>query len=337
MVCELMDEYAASKGKRMWCEKTPSNVDFLSILRGIFPDAKYVCLYRNCMDVVHSCLQKPKFGLHVALKHYARKLPASSDVSISNKVAMFADSWADRTAALLAFERENPERCFHLKYESLVTEPAAVLRAMFEFIGVGWDESLLDAVFETKHDPGPGDINIVYSNKISAKSIGRGSGISRALIPDEVLGRVNAVLAELEYPNVGPDWDTSPSPYLPAAPPAEEGPQARAVSDIREVFTSYFPRRMRDRSARLQEFSEVYKFVVTGDGGGVWLVDLSKPGGQIRAEDSEAGCTITVSAGDLVAMVNGELNPALAYGQGRVSVAGNVRQAMGMGQILLSA
>ncbi len=334
-VMELMNTYAQSKGKRMWCEKTPSNADFVDMLHGMFPNAKYICLYRNCMDVVHSCLQKPRLGTHVAMKYYGQR-PSLFVKSTRNRTAMFADNWANRTSQLLIFEREHSEQCFHLKYESLVANPAAVLQPMFEFLGVDWDESLLDAVFKSKHDPGPGDTKILFSNRISVENIGAGSCITRKQIPEEVLERVNKVLEDLEYPVVGPDWDTSPSSYLPALPQQKE-PAVEGISNVEEVFTYHFPRLLKDRSDRLEAFSETYKFVVTGEDAGVWLIDLSKPGGQIRAEDSDATCTMTVSTRDLVAMVNGELNPGLAFDQGKVSIEGDIRLALGIGQLLLAA
>src|SRR5918996_23135 len=53
IVDEFMQRYARAKGKRMWCEKTTENLQYLRFLCDVFPDAKYICLYRNCMDVVH--------------------------------------------------------------------------------------------------------------------------------------------------------------------------------------------------------------------------------------------------------------------------------------------
>lgn len=334
-VMELMNTYVQSKGKRMWCEKTPSNIDFIDMLHGMFPNAKYLCLYRNCMDVVHSCLQKPRLGTHVAMKYYGQD-PSSFIKSTENRTAMFADNWAFRNSKMRAFEREHPEQCFHIKYESLVADPIAVLQPMFEFLGVEWNESLLDAVFQSKHDPGPGDTKIMFFKSISTENIGAGSAITRNQIPEEILERVNEVHEQLEYPVIGADWDTSQPSYLPVVQQASET-AVEGITDVKAVFTEHFPRLLKDRSHHLGAFSETCKFVITGEDASVWLIDLRKTGGQIRAEDSEASCTITISTEDLVAMVNGKLNPGLAFDQGRVNIEGDVRQAMGIGQLLLAA
>lgn len=334
MVTDLMSTYARSKGKRMWCEKTPRNLGYLDVLDSVFPDAKYICLHRNCMDVVHSCLEASKVGFFVDISYYAKNIPSTYARNAFGHASVFADSWADKTSTILAFEREHPEQCFSLKYEELVANPEAILQPMFEFLGVEWDEGLLDAVFKTKHDQGPGDKKVMYSRKVHTKGIGMGSSVSRRFLSSEVLQRVNGVLEELGYPIVGRDWDTSPSPYL-VATSSESDESTVGIRGVEELFTNHFPRRLKDRSDSLKEFGETYKFVVTGDDGGIWVLDLSKPGGEIRAEDGDANCIITISSDDLVAMVNGTLNAAIAFEQGKFRVAGNLRQAMGMGQVLL--
>ena len=42
-----MDAATARHGKRLWCEKSPSNLAFLGLLRLVFPEARFVCLYRH--------------------------------------------------------------------------------------------------------------------------------------------------------------------------------------------------------------------------------------------------------------------------------------------------
>lgn len=40
----IMDTYVRGKGKKIWCEKTPMNIEFLAQLEEHFPDARYICL-----------------------------------------------------------------------------------------------------------------------------------------------------------------------------------------------------------------------------------------------------------------------------------------------------
>jgi len=87
----------------------------------------------------------------------------------------------------------------------------------------------------------------------------------------------------------------------------------------------------------LPQVRGIYKIVVTGTGGGTWVINLRNDEGRITAEDGEADCTIMVSSGDIIQMVNGELNAINARIQGRLRVAGNGTLAMMSGPILLGA
>src|SRR5690606_32881741 len=121
--------------KRFWCEKTTLNVDYLKTLSELFPKARYLCLYRNCMDVVQSCLKFNPLGFMPELVPYVRRDP-------ENLVAAMAENWLARNETISAFEAAHPDRCFRIHYESLAGDPEAVLPPLFEFLGVGWEEDI---------------------------------------------------------------------------------------------------------------------------------------------------------------------------------------------------
>lgn len=334
MVSALMGEYAARKGKRLWCEKTPRNVAYAEALREVFPEAKFICLHRHCMDVVHSCLEASRVGFFVEPVYYARAIPPTFMRGAAGHPAAFALSWAEKTKQLVAFERAHTEQCFRVKYEELVADPASVLEPMFGFLGVAWDASILDAAFRTPHD-GPGDTKAIYTRRVHTESVGAGASVAPRLIPQDVLENVNGLLTELGYPTVGPDWGQTPSPSLDATRDDEGGERAEAVPDIEEIFASGFPRRLRERREHWQDLGGVYKFVVTGEGGGVWLLDLDGPEARITRGEGEARSTITVASADLFELVTGKLNAARAFELGKVRMAGDLAQVVALGQILL--
>jgi hypothetical protein len=113
--------------------------------------------------------------------------------------------------------------------------------------------------------------------------------------------------------------------------------EPKIISSIKEIFAKYFPSQLRTHADKLHELRIVIKFIVHGDGGGVWLIDLTEPGGRIIPGDGEAGCTFTVSAKDLYEIVTGELNAAAALARGIVKVSGDLEQAFEVGRILLLA
>lgn len=263
------------------------------------------------------------FGLHAGACSLRAKRP-------DNIVAAMVDSWVDKTTTLLEFELAHPSQCFRIKYETLVVEPLQTLSAMFAALGVGWDEKLLNAVFSTEHDQGSGDRKILFTKKVNTDSIGRGSTISRSNIPDELVDKMNPLLARLEYPIVGNDWDNAPSPYLPSGISTKE---IETVSSVEEIFRNYIPQLLDNGNADFQEINGKCRFDVV-DGGGTWMLTLRESKGVAEALDGDADCTVRISAADLLDLVNGRLNVIAAFDQGKIHVMGDYDLANKVGRLL---
>jgi len=326
VVDELMSKYAKAKGKRMWCDKTTLNLQYLKVLNVVFPDAKCICLYRNCMDVAYSSIECSRFGFMPELAPYVQKNP-------ENIVAAMVENWVDKTGKLLAFEREHPECCFRIKYEDVVFNPPETLRPMFAFLNLEWSDTLLDAIFTAPHDAGFGDRKILFLKKIGKNSVGKGSTLPREDIPSDLLGEMNRLLEELEYPIVGAEWGRTRSPYLPDA--AATGGGEVLVTNVKEIFERHFPKLLTERGEDLRAVNGVCKFVVSGEDGGVWTLKLAAANWRIVAEDDDAAdCTVEASADVLLDLVNGELNAVAAFDQGKLYVTGNFELANNIGQLL---
>ena len=326
IVSALMAEYATGKGKRLWCDKTPANLQNLEILNAVFPDAKYICLYRNCMDVVHSCLEiSSGDGFMTEFDPYIRKNP-------ENLTAAMVDSWTDKMSKLLAFERANPGKCFRITYESLVLDTVPTLQAMFTFLGLRFDPHLLDSVFLVPHDEGIGDTRIRFSKGISRRSLGKGSRVARAKIPSDLLEQMNALLSELNYPAVGPDWNSAPSPFLPPETVTDESEVV--TTTVEEIFGHQLPALLKRKRDRAAELRGVCKFAVSGEGGGNWIVNLAQQ--SIRKDRGEVkpDCVVAVTASDFIDMVSGKLNPMSAFDRGKIRVTGDGNLATKIGVLL---
>ena len=102
----------------------------------------------------------------------------------------------------------------------------------------------------------------------------------------------------------------------------------------RDLFENHMPKRLAAKPALVEKVNASYKFVVTGDNGGTWVVDLTSAEGGGREEDSDANCTITVDSGDLVDIVTGKLNGQMAFMTGKIKVAGDMALAMKLGSVL---
>ena len=107
-----------------------------------------------------------------------------------------------------------------------------------------------------------------------------------------------------------------------------------AVENAREIFESQMPNRLKDKPDLAEKINSTYKFVVTGDEGGTWLVDLTQAGGVISESDADAACTITITSQDLMDIVNGKLNGQMAFMSGKLKVAGDMGLAMKLTSLL---
>ena len=322
----IMGSYAAAKNKRIWCEKSPRNLNHLEDLTAIFPDAKFICLYRHCMDVVHSYMERVQEGWMIDLKYYAR------NHGFRNHYGVYVDSWLEKTVTMLDFEHDNPDRTFRVKYEDLVLNPAATVGPMFSFLGLDWDVSLLDNVFSLRHDPGPGDPNVAFSRKIHTDSVGLGSAIPRRYINTQMVAQINPVLEQLGYEIVGPDWGTHGKLR------ASKDDTETIVSSIDEVFKTYIPESLHKHRQMFQGVDAVYKLILPEDDGDTrhWIVNTHELTCLPGSDDIEAHCTIAVTPDDLIDMVNGKLNSAKALRQGRLQISGELNLANLLGQVLFA-
>jgi hypothetical protein len=217
-------EYLTRRGKRRWCDKSLGTAPVAEWFAGLYPKAKFICLYRHCMDVVHSGLDASPWGLTgYGFEQFAGRLGG-------NNVSALAAYWAHHASRILQFERANGGRCHRVYYEALATEPERTAAEIFAFLGVeqvpGLTESCFGAVRAAVGQGvmGPGDHKIRATTKVSAASVGRGVRIPVELIPAPQLTAVNLLLAELGYAQVDEAWRASPCPpMLLAGVPAPRG------------------------------------------------------------------------------------------------------------------
>jgi protein-tyrosine sulfotransferase len=183
VLLSLMERYAKARNRRIWCDKTPENVAFIGDILWAFPETKFLCLHRRALDVVHSCLEASRWGFMEELAGYAQRSP-------NNLVAAMLENWADVTQALLRLEAGGAQ-CLRVYYEALVNAPDETMATVCSFLGVRWEDGLLEKVFEASHDPGGGDYQIRSVKRIDPGFIGRVAEINPVVlerVPPE-LGR----------------------------------------------------------------------------------------------------------------------------------------------------
>jgi putative sterol carrier protein len=110
------------------------------------------------------------------------------------------------------------------------------------------------------------------------------------------------------------------------------------MSDVtcQDIFEKHIPERLAKKPELAgQNKSASYQFDLTGDGGGQWVVDLTQSPAQVKGGTMDSpGVTITMTAADFIALVNGKLNGQMAFMQGKLKIKGDMSLALKLQQIL---
>lgn len=127
----LIEWFVARYGERVdrparevWIEHSPWNAQYAETLLEHFPDARLIHLVRDGRAVAASVM-KLEWG--------------------PNEIHVAAPWWAHRLAFGLAAEsRFGGDRVMRVRYEELLTEPRATLDRLCAFVGVGFEDAMLD-------------------------------------------------------------------------------------------------------------------------------------------------------------------------------------------------
>ncbi len=85
--------------------------------------------------------------------------------------------------------------------------------------------------------------------------------------------------------------------------------------------------RIKDSPELLTSIGAVYQFVLEGDGGGSYLLDL-KESLKISADEGPAACTVRMSATDFVDLFEGRANGQALFLGGKLRVEGDMGLAL---------
>jgi hypothetical protein len=131
LVGAVYEAYAAKQGKARWGDKTPMYMQHLDLLERLFPASRYVHLIRDGRDAALSFLSMPA-GVVTESWHHPRN------------VADFACQWRTEVEAARALGRRVGRRYHEVRYEQLVAEPDAEVRAICAFAELPFEREMLD-------------------------------------------------------------------------------------------------------------------------------------------------------------------------------------------------
>lgn len=189
MVGALITPLLARDGKPRWCDISPGSALAAPAFLALFPGTQFICLHRNCLDVVSAVLKSSPWGvMEGGLRRFTVAHPG-------NHAAAIANYWVIHTKAMTDFQEEYAGRCITVRYEDLCADPEQVRKEVFAFLG----EDICPC-----RDGGPGSGDVPHRAGGSAPRAGDsgmpGGMVPAALIPPHVLAEVNDSLARLGYP-----------------------------------------------------------------------------------------------------------------------------------------
>jgi hypothetical protein len=280
----MVGPYLAQRGKRRYCDKSLGAAEHADVLRAVFPDAKFLCLYRHPMDVVASGIEACPWGLNgFGFDSYA-------DSSPRNSVKALAQFWTDNAALILAVEERLGDRAHRVRYEDLVADPESVAGGIFKFLGVRPAPGISAACFAPERERvGPGDYKIWHTTRITTDSVGRGWSVPADMMGPPLLAAVNDLAEKLGYTRIDKTWGIAAVPpdvrqpgTGPSAPQGPAGGNGDTPSGLRMMAARLLSglATLDDRFARQwQPWSqEAFLVTVTTSGGGTvaarWRADL---------------------------------------------------------------
>lgn len=189
--------YLVREGKSRWCEKSIGAADSAGRFLGLFPKARFICLYRDCLDVIDSVLEACPFGLRgYGVEQFGAAHPG-------NSVAAVADYWGTHTRAIIEFEKRHLDRCVRVRYEDLVADPDGESARIFTFLGEEPIAGIAGASLVAGRVLfGPSDHKIWATAGISDESVGRGARLPVQAIPAGVRALLDGLLEQLGYPGL---------------------------------------------------------------------------------------------------------------------------------------
>jgi protein-tyrosine sulfotransferase len=303
-----LEAFATKRGKKVWCDKSASNVPGADLVLQVFPEARFICLYRHPMDLIASGLNACRWGFRAyGFEPYVR-------MSTDNFVRALAMYWYDQVAAIRRFERRNGERCTRVYYESLVTAPETTGRMLCDGLGLAWDPAILRPDFGSLDDFGAGDYKLPYTDHIQKTTIGQGHAVPAGMIPPDLLLVINTMLAELEYPQIGADWNNVPHPFV-----AEQEAGSAASDEAIAEVTGMLHAGMAELSKNGGGRAPLMRLAFSETAGSL-IIDVAA--GEVRPEEDfdQPEAVVSTSAAALLAIAaGGNMGAAIQEGDVRLS------------------
>jgi O-antigen/teichoic acid export membrane protein len=127
-----LQAFATMHGKTRVVEKTPDHIENMDTILKWYPNAKIILIIRDGRDVVGSLMR-------IAWTHK----------NMERHAAYWA--WCARTA--MRFAKQYPDKIFLIRFEDLISEPIKTVQGLCIFLGITFEESMLDICMQVETVP----------------------------------------------------------------------------------------------------------------------------------------------------------------------------------------
>ncbi|HBI21402.1 MAG TPA: polyketide synthase [Legionella sp.] len=156
---EFVSQIAAAVPDRLLIDKSPGNANNIQTLQRIktaFPNAKFICLFRHPYSVIDS----------VVKNRFVKLMGGGA----TNPFDFGEFIWSRSNGNILDFvETLDSSDVLQIKYENLVTQPAAIARTLCDFLQVPFTDAILAPYSGRRMRDGLGDPNFLDHDGIDAR------------------------------------------------------------------------------------------------------------------------------------------------------------------------
>lgn len=121
----IFSEIAAYKHKKIFIEQTPWQGQRIDVLNELFPDAKYIHMIRDGRDVAISFARTPWWHADIGQNLERWHTEVRQIINSSHQIL-------------------KPNQMLQVRYEDLVEQPEIVLKRICDFLGIDFEDAMLD-------------------------------------------------------------------------------------------------------------------------------------------------------------------------------------------------
>jgi len=136
----MMRVFADTKGKLIMGEKTPAHVRYVSTILNWFPEGRVVHMIRDPRGIFVSELRRRKNAITVPYRHLKRfKFIFKIYIMLQTTIV-----WIESIHHYRNYKKLYPNNYYLLRFEDLVKEPANQIDRLCDFLGVDFQNKMLD-------------------------------------------------------------------------------------------------------------------------------------------------------------------------------------------------